>query len=422
LEIILRNAFKYGNYSRYMSIESNADGDIEFPDSHPEPLKSREALHDPHGWYARKRRSGPVHYDGERGVYDVFSYEHVAAALRDDKRLVRKPLSRTGMAEPNPFSYIDNAMVWSDGESHSRVKRQLFAYFRPDVLGELEGTIESVARSQLAIAFKDGPAFDFVTEFAVPVPLRVIMELVGVPEEDHWRMLSWLETFRGVMNTEYSAAESRHPDTMAATVEYFEELVAERRADPRDDLVSRLLAETELSDAEIGANCFDFIMAGQGTMSEFLSNALYLFDRQDLFGRVDEHGLSTVLEEVLRHRSPLQSRARETAEPVTLAGMEIPAGETVVLWIGAANRDPARFADPDAFVPDRDPGHLAFGNGAHTCIGAPLARLEGPVVLETFLESVDGVGIRHDEAVPKHKASKLGFERLPVTVTGGDQR
>jgi cytochrome P450 len=211
-------------------------------------------------------------------------------------------------------------MVWSDGTSHGRINHQLFEYFRPDVLADLEDAIEAAAHAQLDAALADGDTFDFASEFAVPVPLRVVMDLVGVP-------------------------------------------------------------------------------------------------REDLFGRLDEYDLDALLEEVLRHRSPLQSRVRETAAPVTLAGVDVPAGETVVLWLGAANRDPARYDDPDAFRPGRDPDHLAFGSGAHVCIGAPLARLEGPVVVRVLRERLADIDVHDDGLVPKSKASKLGFERLPVTVT-----
>ncbi len=399
-----------------MSLRPSSPENIEFPESHPEPLRSWEASHDPSEWYERMRRTGPIHYDSDREVYDVFSYEHVKAALQDNERLVRKQLSRPQMAVPNPFSYIDNAVVWSDGSDHSQMKHQLFEYFRPDLLHELRDAIEEIACSQLDIALEDGPKFDFITDFAVPVPLRIVMQLVGIPQRDHQRLLSWLETFREVMNKEYSAAESKNPAAMKATVDYFEQLIDARKSEPRDDLLSRLVVESDLSDEEIGANCFDFIMAGQGTMSEFLSNALYLFDRHGLFDQPDQYEMEVVLEEVLRYRSPLQSRVRETAEPVTLHEMEIPEGESVVLWIGAANRDPEQYDEPDTFVPERSPDHLAFGSGAHVCIGAPLARLEGPILMRTIIDCIDDAEIHYDQVKPKLKASKLGFERLPVSV------
>lgn len=400
-----------------MNSRSYSSEKIEFPESHPEPLRSCEMSHDPFEWYNRKRATSPVHYDSDREVYDVFSYNHVKTALQDNERFVRKQLSQPQMTVPNPFSYIDNAMVWSDGSNHNQMKHQLFEYFRPDMLHDLRHTIKDITRSQLDTALKDGPEFDFITDFAVPVPLRIVMQLVGVPQQDHQQLLSWLETFREVMNTEYSAVESKNPAAMEATVDYFEQLVDARKTNPQDDLVSRLVVESDLSDAEIGANCFDFIMAGQGTMSEFLSNALYLFDCHGLFERSTQYEMEVVLEEVLRYRSPLQSRVRKTTEPVTLHETEIPGGESVVLWIGAANRDPRKYDEPDAFLPDRDPDHLAFGSGPHVCIGAPLARLEGPMIMRTIVDRIDDIKIHHSRMKPKLKASKLGFEQLPISVT-----
>lgn len=395
-----------------MDIEAGKEGD--FNDSIPEALQSTAALHDPFEWYAEQRRDGPVHYDSYRGVYDVFTCDHVRTSLQEDELLVRKKLS--DHSGKNPFAYLDKGMVWTDGTDHKQTKAQLFKYFRPSMLANLEASIEAIATEQLEQVLAEGTTFDFVDEFADPVPLRVIMDVVGIPREDQHQMLAWLNTFREVMNSEYSAEESSEPGRMAEPVDYFRELVARRAADPQDDLISQLATETELDSEVIGANCFDFILAGHGTMAEFLSNALYLFVTHNLVGQHDQYDLDVVLEEVLRHRSPLQSRARQTTAPVTIADTEIPAGETVILWLGAANRDPAKYDDPGTFVPDRDPDHLAFGNGPHTCIGAPLARLEGPILMRTVLEQFADVELQMDGAEPMSKASKLGFQTLPVTV------
>ena len=398
-------------------MSSSSDPDERSDESLPEPLRSKGALHDPFEWYERMRSDSPVRYDPQRDVYDVFTHEHVKRSLQDDDRFVRKELSGSHMSPDDPFSYLDNAMIWSDGPAHKQGKGQLFEYFRPSMLEGFRGSIEEISESQLRTALEGGPEFDFISDFAVPVPLRVIMDVVGVPQGDHAEMLEWLETFRSVMNSEYSAKESTDGDRMGDAVEYFRGVIAERKQTPRDDLISRLAAETELTDAEIGANCFDFILAGQGTMSEFLSNAIFLFAEHGLLGDIEVSDLPVVLEEVLRYRTPLQSRARVTAEPVSLGGTAIPEGETVILWLGSANRDPARYERPEVFAPERDPDHLAFGSGSHTCIGAPLARLQAPIVLETFLDRFDRIEIADGGIEPKPKASKLGFERLELSTT-----
>lgn len=400
-----------------MVADGNKMTEREKSDSFPRALRSPEALHDPFEWYNEQRSHSAVQYDEHRTVYDVYTYEHVKAGLQDSDRLVRENLTQRHMDTPNPFSYIDNAMVWSDGPDHKQAKGQLFEYFTPNRLRELQETIESVTESQIEVALDGGHEFDFVSDFAVPVPLRVVMRMVGIPDDDHQQVLAWLNTFREVMYSEYSAVKSRDEESMNETVEYFKALVQQRRESPQDDLISLLVEETELSEEEIGSNCFDFILAGQGTMSELLSNALFLFDQHSLLPDIGAYELDVVLEEVLRYRSPLQSRARKTVEPVRLGGTEIPAGETVILWIGAANRDPEQYPRSDQFVPDRDPDHLAFGSGPHTCIGAPLARLEAPIVLRTFLDSFAEIELDAESMEPKPKPSKLGFEHLPVTTT-----
>lgn len=396
-------------------MSTGPENSTDIQDQIPESLQSEQALHDPFDWYREQRQTAPVHHDPKRDVYDVFSYEHVKASLQDADSLQRKQLSGGHGDGDSPFSYLDKGMVWSDGPDHKQTKGQLFKYFQPGLLADLEGSIEALCEAQLETALEDGTRFDFVTEFADPVPLRVIMDVVGIPSDEQQQMLDWLNTFRTVMNSEYSAAGSRDEHKMEQPVEYFQELVAERKANPQDDLLSQLATESDLSDATIGANCFDFLLAGQGTMSELLSNALYLFDQHDITG--DSHELGVVLEEVLRYRSPLQSRARETTESVTIADTEISAGETVILWIGAANRDPAQYDRPEQFVPDRNPDHLAFGSGPHNCIGAPLARLEAPVIMRTILNYFTEIELIEQEATPMSKASKVGFQSLPIETT-----
>ncbi len=399
-----------------MGAEQSPTDSLNFPDMLPEPLKSEAASRDPSDWYDKMRADGPVHYDSRRDVYDVFSYEHVKAGLQDGERLARKTLSDTPDDKQDPFAYIGTAMMWSDGTDHVQAKSQLFEYFQPSRMQKLRDSIEAVTESQLDIALEGGSEFDFIKDFATPVPLRVIMDFVGVPRDDQQQVLEWLDTLRNVAYSESSSVGTKDGSKLADPAKYFRDLVAQRRREPRDDIISQLLEETELSEAEIGSNCFDFIAAGQGTMSDLFANALYLFETHDLYDELDQYGLEVVLEEVLRCRAPLQARARVTTEPVTLHETQIPADETVILWIGAANRDPEVYDRSNTFIPDRNPDHLAYGSGPHMCIGAPLARLEGPVVFRTFFDRIVDFDVRIDESRPKTAASRLGFQRLPVTV------
>lgn len=378
----------------------------------PKGLRSNKALHDPFEWYHTKRSTAPVQYDPHRDVYDVFSYDLVKKGLQDGEQLKRPQLTE---GETNdPLEYFDTGMVWSDGPNHKRVKGELFQYFSPQMLQGIEQSIQSITNDQLAIATDSDGTFDLVEDFAVPIPLRVIMEFIGIPQKDHKQLLEWLETFRSVMTSEDSAKTSVKGGHMDDAATYFKELVDDRQANPQNDLISQLVAETSLSAEEIGSNCFDFALAGQGTMSELLTNAVYLFDQHEYISEIEDYDLSLVLEEVLRYRSPLQARARKATKQMTLGETTIPGDATVILWIGAANRDPKRFDKPEMFDPHRDPGHLAFGSGSHNCIGAPIARLEAPIILERLFDEIERIDIDYGNLVPKPKASKLGFDEMPA--------
>ena len=389
--------------------------DDEVTDLLPRGLRSDKALHNPFEWYQSKRSTAPVQHDPHREVYDVFSYEHVKRGLQDGEHLRRPSLA--GEKADGSLAYFDTGMVWSDGTSHKRVKGELFQYFSPRMLQGIEDSIESITNDQLDAAISLDGRLDLVGDFAVPIPLRVIMEFIGIPQEDHGQMLEWLEMFRSVMTSEDSAKTSIDGGHMSAAVTYFENLVDERQKNPQNDLISQLVAETSLSAAEVGSNCFDFALAGQGTMSELLTNAVYLLDHHEYISEIDDHELELMLEEILRYRSPLQARARKSTERMTLGGTTIPADATVILWIGAANRDPERFDEPDVFDPYRDPDHLAFGSGSHNCIGAPIARLEAPIILRELFNETEQIEIDYENLVPKSKASKLGFDKMPVQIT-----
>ena len=379
----------------------------------PEPLRSEPGLSNPFDWYEKMRTDGPVRYDGERGVYDVFSYQYIKKGLADDDRLARPDLSSEQSERSSPLSYIDKAIVWTDGPEHKQSKGQFFPFFRPERVAEMRGIITEIVEEQLQSALADGRKFDFVHDFAIPVPLRVVMQLVGVPQDHHERVLDWLVKFRNQRHSEFSRFQDGHPSQLAEPVEYFRDLVERRRRNPEDDLVSKLVTNTNLDTETIGANCFNFILAGQGTLTHLLSNTLYLFAEHDLVSETDRYDMDVVLEEVLRYRAPLQSRARVATQSITMDGTEIPAGETVILWIGSANHDPAQFDRPDVFLPERDPDHLSFGRGPHTCIGAPLARLEASIAMRTFFDHFDEVTVL-DSKEPVAEPSDLGFEQLPV--------
>jgi len=389
------------------------------PESLPEPLKSKESLIEPFDWYAKQRRSGAIHYDGQRSVYDVFGYQEVGTILQDGNRFLRPSLDGAHeRSDPeSPLAYLDNAMMWSDGQAHADVKGDLFEYFRPDRMVEMRNTIRSVADSQIESALDGGTEFDFAQDFAEPVSLKIAMELVGVPETDYTRMHAWLDEIAAIKRSEFSKRENKTPGHSTKAVEYMQNLVQTKKENPADDLLSVIANNTELNETEVGSNCLDLMMASLKTMSDFLTNTLYLIVNHDLVTELQNYEISEFLEEVLRYRSPIQSHVRKTSESVRVAGTDIPEGSDVVLWLGAANRDPKEYDQPAEFRPRREPEHLAFGSGPHACIAAPLARFEAPIILNSFITRFEEISTSGELLEPTSAASSLGFKRFPVSTT-----
>lgn len=399
-----------------MSTKKDPSG-IAIPPDVPEGLRSEKDLIAPFEWYDTQRRDDPVRFSPSREVYDLFSYEAVKEAFHSPDRLVRpNPWSEdsSDADSSDPFKYIGRSVLWSDGSSHDRMKQEMFEHFTPAGLSQFRSTIEQITKTELTDEIGHEQSFDFVADFAVPVTLKVPMELLGMPKRDYPKVFEWIEAFIRKGPSEYSSQQSAYSEILKEATEYLDEFIQRRTRDPQDDLTSLFIHQTPMDREQIGANCFEILLAGQGTMTDFVSNALYLDDRQDIFSMTTD--MRTVLEEVLRFRSPVQCQSRVTTEAVQIGGTEIPADSKVVLWIGSANRDPEQFENPGRFDPSRNADHLAFGHGSHSCIGFTLARIQAPIVLETFLNRFESVQIRDEEIQPLPSPAILSFERLPVTV------
>lgn len=390
------------------------NSDLYIPESVPEPLREISKLRDPFDWYKEKRARKSIYYDNQRDMYDVFGYKEVKRLLQDDK-LDTRTLPQRGDTE-KIFKYFGNALVWSDGNDHEKMKSQIFRYFRPDMFQSIQKHTKNVAETQLDMALSEGSTIEFITDYAALVPLRVIMRFVGIPQNKHHQISNWLNAFRRE-SKKFEGHNMSNISELDAAVEYFTELVERRKETPEDDLISKLAENSSLQPAEIGSNCFDIILAGQETVSDLLANSLYSLVKTNKIESIDQYDVSTLIEEVLRYRSPFQHRARVTTQQIVINSKKIPPNAKVLLWIGSANRDPRKYNEPDKFIPDRNPEHIAFGHGSHSCIGAPLARAESSTILRTFLEKVDKSTIEILDSVPKSNSSKLGFTSLKLSAT-----
>ena len=313
-----------------------------------------------------------------------------------------------------------------DGPRHARIRSLIARAFTARRVGGLEPAIAQMADDLLdAMADRgaDGPVVEFMHDFAYLLPVTVICELLGIPEADRESFRPIARDLAGVF--ELNDLESL-PAIDSAAIEllaYFTGLAAQRRAHPRDDLLSDLLAvsdadDSRLSDAELMHNLTLLLVAGFETTTNLLGNGLQIVLQDPPAGdAVSNASVSpaSFIEEVLRYDSPVQLTSRVGYE-AKVGGVAIAAGDSVTTLIGAGNRDPRRFADPDTFDPLRsDGGSLSFGGGAHFCIGAALARLEGTVAFPRLLSRFPALAAAGE---PARRDTFLlrGFDTLPVTV------
>jgi len=392
-------------------------------------LLGPEGMADPYPLYAALREHGQVVSAGQ-GFVLVPGYEAANAVLRDLEYLV------------DDAAYLDDAfpglrdhpalsaesLLNLNGADHTRVRTLMARRFTHRRVRALEPAIARIADTLLdamADAGSDGSPVDFMREFAFALPVAVIAELVGAADWNREtlkvqarKLTAILEPFAD--ESELAAADAAAVDLSAM----FAALAAERLAAPRDDLASALAAVAErepgrLSEAELIENLTLVLIAGFETTTNLLGNGLrIMLDNEPAADGLRSGAVlaADFVEEVLRYDAPVQQTGRRRRSPGVLDGVEIAAGDQLVVMLGAANRDRSRFAHPDEFRPGRaDAGPLSFGAGAHFCLGAALARLEGSVAFCKLLARFPGIQAA-GEPVRRKGLTFRGFEQLPVTL------
>lgn len=389
---------------------------------------------DPYPLYAAARRLGPV-LDIGGGYVLVTGYDAVNQALRHPGFGVTGAQAPQEHRDANPtLDLLARSVLESDPPEHTRMRALMNSVFTPRRVAAFEPTVtESVTEllDRLAELGAGGAAVDFMAEFAFLLPVTVICEILGVPREDRHRF----RTLAADLTTALEFTSGADPNALApanaAAVElaaYFRELVADRRAHPRagDDLVGALLAARDaddgrLAEGELLANLTLLLVAGFETTTDLLGNGLrLLFDHPEAAAALRSPGageaVAGFVEEVLRYESPVQLTSRvAVAGGLALAGVPVPAGSRVVLLIGAANRDPARYEDPDRFDPTRTASRpLSFGAGAHICLGNGLARLEAAVAFPRLLARFPDLAPAAAEPTRRERVVLRGYQSLPV--------
>ena len=385
-----------------------------------------EFLADPYPTYHRLRDEDPVHHS-PLDFWVLTRYEDVAVVLRDP-RFIKEPLvsvvaARFGVTVPPG---VGLSMLDRDPPDHTRLRSLVSKAFTPRVVDGLRPRVQTIVDDLITRAEAVG-SMDLIEEFAYPIPVNVICEMLGVPVEDHERFKGWsLDIARG-LDSVWLPLESEIPKRSGAARhaigDYMRELIAERRASPRGDLLSALITAEEagdkLSEDELIATCILLLIAGHETTVNLIGNGtLALLRHPEELRRLRETpGLITsAVEELLRYDGPVQRTARITSTEVTIGGRTIAKGEMVMPFIGAADRDPSQFPDPDRLDLGRsDNRHIAFGWGIHFCLGAPLARLEGQIAIDTLVRRLPGLALVDDEPEYRQSLTLRGLKALPVT-------
>src|SRR5579859_616317 len=382
---------------------------------------------DPYSVHARLRAAHPatqVIMPGGTPAWLITGYAQARAALTDP-RLLKMP--REYRPDPDsPFAALDMHLLNSDPPDHERLRKLVNKAFTARRVEQLRPRITAITEGLL----DDIPArreVDLLAAFAFPLPVTVICELLGVPVADRDQFRAWSATI--VSETVSSDVALAH---LTAMMGYFRDLVAARRREPADDLLSALISardegdrqtEIKLSENELLSMAWLLLVAGHETTVNLIGGGVLALLRHpgELARlRADPALLGGAVEELLRYVSPVNDATfRFTAEPVDLGGVHIGAGEVVLVSLAGANRDPARYAGPEELDVGRDStGHLAFGHGIHYCVGAPLARLEAQIAFGALLRRFASITLAVPPSELRWRPSSLihGLESLPVRL------
>ncbi|MDQ2787170.1 MAG: cytochrome P450 [Chloroflexota bacterium] len=397
-------------------------------------LRDPVAIDDPYPLYRRMRIEAPVYWHEPGGRWLLTRYDDVAAALRDPR--LSADLTTGGRQEaqlrqlPEPTRSQARAvrrsmhswMMFRDAPDHTRLRGLVMQAFTPRLIASLRGRIQAVVDALLD-AIDGGAPVDIIHAFAYPLPAIVIAELLGVLPEDRDMLKRWSDEIGVFFDGRMDGAE-RASRAIGEMADYLRGVAAVRRKEPGDDLLSALVSAEQqgdrLTEEELYATCIFLLFAGHETTTNLIGNGLLaLFRHPDQLSalRDDPTLITTAVEELLRYDSPAQYTARAVVEDLAIGGQHLHAGQGVMLIRAAANRDPARFADPDRLdIARRENRHLSFAHGPHYCLGAALARLEGQIAFATLLRRFPALRHTGDPLDWNGNIGLRGLNTLPVLL------
>jgi cytochrome P450 len=393
-------------------------------------LLDPEVLANPYPLYERLRTEAPVYWDPYLHAWVVTRYADVVTVLHHfSARRTPSPeqLVAMGLAELTPVAQVMvKQMLFMDPPDHTRLRGLFSTAFTPARVEALRSHIREILDDLLEPLLAAG-GMDVIADLAAPLPAIVTAEMMGVPTADAEQLKEWSADFAEVLGN-----FQHNPDRVSRTLKcveemtsYFREAIQSQREQPRDGLISALLAAEvdgdRLTEEEIIANCIVTMVGGQETTTNLIGNGvLTLLRHPHELERLrnDPALLQSAVEELLRYESPSQHTARICPENTQLGGQKILKGQAVIAVMGAGNRDPQRFPDPDRLDLGRsDNRHLAFGWASHFCFGAPLARIEGQLVFEAITRRMTNLQLQPGTLVWRDNLGLRGLTTLPVTFS-----
>lgn len=388
---------------------------------------SEEFFNSPYETYRRMQEEAPVYYSEEYDFYALTRHEDVAAGLKDFETYssaygIDLSMVRSGQRTPQ------KSIIFMDPPEHRHMRSLLNKVFTPRAIQSQRQMVTEKIDKYLGAV--DPDRFDVVQDFSGPFPVEVITTMLGVPEEHAQQIRHWIDESLTRKPGQVEVGESGMQANINTAMLYYD-LVTQRRSDPRDDLLTKLIEselecengeKRKLDDLEIAG--FATLLGGAGaeTVTKLVGNAPVVFARnpeqwQKLLD--DRSKIPAAVEELLRYEAPSQYQVRCSVKEVQLHGVTIPAGKPVFLINGAANRDPAVWTDPDKFDIDRDRSeaqNLGFGYGIHSCLGAALARMESAIALEKLLDFMPRYEVDWEGCRRVHMQNVAGWQNVPVKV------
>ncbi|MCQ4085412.1 cytochrome P450 [Saccharibacillus sp. JS10] len=385
-------------------------------------LFSKSFTQDPYPVYAQMREEEPIAKlmfpDGQFG-WMITKYEDAAEVLKDN-RFIKDMTKVFGSGSQSIFT---SNMLFSDPPDHRRLRGLVQQGFTPKLVESMRGHIQQIA-DQLLDNAEGKDRMALIDDFAFPLPIIVISEILGVPIEDQDKFRVWSNSIIGASNSEESATVYQHMQEFTAYLgQWFEKV----RQQPGDDLISQLITAEEagekLSEQEIYGVVALLIIAGHETTVNLIGNGMIsLLQHPDQLAKLQENPelIKGAIEEMLRYNGPVEfSTSRWASEDLDFKGHAMKKGDLVVVALDSANRDGQQFVNPDQFDITRERSrHLAFGHGIHMCLGAPLARLEGEIAINTLLRRFPNIRLREDAGKLEWRPGMIvrGVKEIPLSL------